>query len=73
MLRVEASEGGGAVPASTVGRLVAALVSVVGIGFLTVVTAAITSTFLDSAKRRLEGTETDGCLRSSTRSASVWR
>jgi hypothetical protein len=41
-----------------VGRLVAALVMLAGIGFLTVVTAVITSTFIDSARRRLQGTET---------------
>ena len=50
---------GDLVPTSTAGRLVAALVMVVGIGFLTVVTAAITSTFIESARRRLQGTETD--------------
>ena len=50
---------GDLVPTSTVGRLVAALVMVLGIGFLTVVTAAITSTFIESARRRLHGTETD--------------
>jgi len=51
---------GDLVPTSTTGRLVAALVMVVGIGFLTVITAAITSTFVESARRRLAGTETDG-------------
>jgi voltage-gated potassium channel len=50
---------GDLVPTSTAGRIVAALVMVVGIGFLTVVTAAITSAFIESAKRRLQGTETD--------------
>ena len=45
---------GDLVPTSTVGRLVAALVMVLGIGFLTVVTAAITSTFIESARRRIE-------------------
>jgi voltage-gated potassium channel len=50
---------GDLVPTSTVGRLVAALVMVVGIGFLTVVTAAITSALIDSTKRRMQGTETD--------------
>jgi voltage-gated potassium channel len=50
---------GDLVPTSTVGRLVAALVMLAGIGFLTVVTAVITSTFIDSAKRHLQGTETD--------------
>jgi voltage-gated potassium channel len=50
---------GDLVPTSTIGRLVAALVMVAGIGFLTVVTAVITSTFIESAKRRLQGSETD--------------
>jgi voltage-gated potassium channel len=50
---------GDLVPTSTVGRLVAALVMLAGIGFLTVVTAVITSTFIESAKRRLQGSETD--------------
>jgi voltage-gated potassium channel len=50
---------GDLVPTSTAGRLVAALVMVLGIGFLTVITAAITSTFIESAKRRLQGSETD--------------
>ena len=50
---------GDLVPTSTVGRLVAALVMLAGIGFLTVVTAVITSTFIESARRRLHGTETD--------------
>jgi voltage-gated potassium channel len=50
---------GDLVPTSTAGRLVAALVMLAGIGFLTVVTAVITSAFIESAKRRLQGTETD--------------
>jgi voltage-gated potassium channel len=50
---------GDLVPSSTAGRLVAALVMVLGIGFLTVITAAITSTFIESAKRRLQGSESD--------------
>jgi voltage-gated potassium channel len=50
---------GDLVPTSTTGRLVAALVMVVGIGFLTVITAAITSAFVESARRRLQGTQTD--------------
>ena len=33
---------------------------IVGIGFLTVITAAITSAFIESARRRVAGTETDG-------------
>ena len=43
---------GDVVPTSTGGRLVAALVMVLGIGFLTVVTAAITSAFVEAARGR---------------------
>ena len=50
---------GDLVPTSTAGRLLAALVMVAGIGFLTVVTAAITSAFIESAKRRIESTKSD--------------
>jgi voltage-gated potassium channel len=50
---------GDAVPTSTVGRLVAALVMLGGISFLAVITAAITSAFIESARRRLAGTTTD--------------
>ena len=39
------------VPANVAGRLVAALVMLVGIGFLTVITAAITSTFVSRSRR----------------------
>ena len=46
---------GDLVPTSASGRLVAALVMLVGIGFLTVVTAVITSTFVESARRRIDG------------------
>jgi voltage-gated potassium channel len=50
---------GDLVPTSASGRLVAAFVMVAGIGFLTVITAAITSTFIETARRRIEGTTTD--------------
>jgi voltage-gated potassium channel len=50
---------GDLVPTSPTGRLVAGLVMVLGIGFLTVITAAITSTFIEAARRRIEGAETD--------------
>ena len=50
---------GDLVPASTTGRFVAALVMVVGIAFLTVITAAISSVFVESARRRFEATKTD--------------
>jgi voltage-gated potassium channel len=45
------------VPTSVAGRLVAALVMLFGIGFLTVITAAITSTFV--SRSRQEQTPTD--------------
>jgi voltage-gated potassium channel len=51
---------GDLVPASATGRLVAALVMLVGIGFLTVITAAITSTFIETARKRIEGNTRDG-------------
>jgi voltage-gated potassium channel Kch len=50
---------GDLVPTSTLGRLVAAVVMLTGIGFLTVITATITSTFVESARRRVEGDTTD--------------
>jgi voltage-gated potassium channel Kch len=39
------------VPTTVAGQLVAALVMLVGIGFLTVITAAITSTFVSRSRR----------------------
>ena len=42
------------VPTSTPGRIVAALVMVGGIGFLTVITATITSTFIENIRARSE-------------------
>ena len=50
---------GDLVPTSAAGRLVAALVMLVGIGFLTVITAAITSTFIETARKRIEGNTSD--------------
>ena len=47
------------VPTTVAGQLLAALVMLLGIGFLTVITAAITSTFIESARRRLQATRTD--------------
>jgi voltage-gated potassium channel len=54
---------GDLVPKSTAGRLVASLVMLVGIGFLTVITASITSTFIETTRRRLEGTTTAALTR----------
>jgi voltage-gated potassium channel len=50
---------GGLVPTSTTGRFVGTVVMVVGIGFLTVITASITSAFVEAARRRLEGSGSD--------------
>jgi voltage-gated potassium channel len=50
---------GDVVPTSTGGRLVATLVMVLGIGFLTVVTAAITSTFVEAARGRMRAGESE--------------
>jgi voltage-gated potassium channel len=47
------------VPSSTAGRLVAALVMIGGIGFLTVITATITSTFIENIRVRAEEAQTD--------------
>ncbi len=45
------------VPTDAVGRIVAAVIMLVGIGFLSVITATITSAFIESARKRLEGVE----------------
>jgi voltage-gated potassium channel len=50
---------GDVVPTSTPGRLVATLVMLFGIGFLTVITAAITSTFIEQARRNIRGSTYD--------------
>jgi len=42
---------GDSVPVTAAGRLVAAVVMLLGIGFLTVITAAITSTFVSRSRR----------------------
>jgi hypothetical protein len=50
---------GDVVPTTTSGQLVAALVMIVGIAFIAVTTAAITSMFIEAARRRFRGSETD--------------
>jgi len=52
---------GDIVPTSVAGRLIAAFVMLVGIGFITVSTAGITSAFLEAARRR-RAAETDNPL-----------
>lgn len=46
---------GDVVPANTEGRLIGTVVMVVGIGFLTVITASIAAAFVENARRRIEG------------------
>jgi voltage-gated potassium channel len=46
---------GDLVPTTVTGRVIAGLVMLCGIGFITVMTAAITSTFIETARRRLQG------------------
>jgi voltage-gated potassium channel len=50
------------VPATVAGKLVAALVMLVGIGFLTVITAAITSTFVSRSRREQAPSDADAAL-----------
>jgi voltage-gated potassium channel len=44
---------GDIVPSTVPGRVIATVIMVAGIGFLTVVTASITAVFVESARRRL--------------------
>jgi voltage-gated potassium channel len=44
---------GDVTPADPIGRAIATIVMLTGIGFLTVVTAAITAVFVESARRRI--------------------
>ena len=50
---------GDVTPTSGVGRAVAAVVMIVAIAFLTIVTAIITSTFIEAAQRRRNAAERD--------------
>jgi len=51
---------GDAVPTSTSGKLIAVLLMIGGIAFLTVATAAITAAFVESVRRRLESERSGG-------------
>lgn len=51
---------GDVVPSNTEGRLVGVVVMLSGIGFLTVITAAVTASLIEAARRRLQkGSEHD--------------
>jgi voltage-gated potassium channel len=50
---------GDEVPTNTAGRLVGAVLMLIGIGFLTVVTASITAAFIENARRRGGAAETN--------------
>ncbi|HSK14844.1 MAG TPA: potassium channel family protein [Gaiellaceae bacterium] len=54
---------GDVVPSDPKGQVIAVLVILVGIGFVTVVTAAITASFVESARRRLRGEDTEEAQR----------
>jgi len=54
-------------PDSTVGRVVASVVMLVSIGLITVITAIITSVFMESARRRRVGAAGDGTAESLAR------
>jgi voltage-gated potassium channel len=45
---------GDVTPTSVVGRVVGSIVMLIAIGFITIVTAAITSTFVEAARRKSE-------------------
>ena len=53
---------GDSVPTTVEGRLVAVLVMLVGIGFLTVITASITSTFVSRSRRERPPSEAEAAL-----------
>jgi len=50
------------VPTNVTGQLLAALVMLLGIGFLTVITAAITSTFVSRSQRERAPSDADAAL-----------
>jgi voltage-gated potassium channel len=50
---------GDVVPRDMAGRLVASVVMIIGIGFLTVMTAAITSVMIEATRRRAEEAQTE--------------
>ena len=50
---------GDEVPTNAAGRLVAAVLMLIGIGFLTVVTASITAAFIENARRRAGAADTN--------------
>jgi voltage-gated potassium channel len=43
---------GDVTPASTLGRIVASVVMLIAIGFIAIITAAVTSTFVEAARRK---------------------
>ena len=53
---------GDSVPTTLAGRIAAVLVMLVGIGFLTVITAAITSTFVSRSRREQTPSDPDATL-----------
>ena len=63
---------GDIVPTNAIGRLIATLVMLTGIAFLTVITATITSRFVEAARQRAEGARATPSPSGSRRSALAW-
>ena len=65
---------GDVTPAQSVGRFIATVVMLTGIGFLAVVTAAVTASLVESSRRRFTAqAESDEVRGSSMRSIDDWR
>jgi voltage-gated potassium channel len=58
---------GDVTPTTSFGRLIASIVMVVAIGFLTVVTALITSTFVSAAQRQMREADVDAEIEAAAR------
>ncbi len=50
---------GDVTPARTIGRLIGAVIMLTGIGFLAVITASVTASLIESARRRYAGDDAD--------------
>lgn len=50
---------GDVVPRTVAGRIIASLVMLAGIGFISVLTATVAAAFIESARRRLEADRSD--------------
>ena len=62
---------GDATPVTTIGRVVASIVMLVSIGLITVISAIITSAFIESARRQRRASESDDTAASLARIESM--